>query len=65
MYTWPYLYPAAIGQDLDSTLFAKGSIEYKQNAGFDKNNDGKITPAEISTVLRAKYEKGLKPGYFG
>ena len=59
------LYPAAIGQDLDSTLFAKGSIEYKQNDGFDKNNDGKITPAEISTILRAKYEKGLKPGYFG
>ena len=28
------LYPAAIGQDLDSTLFAKGSVEYKQNAGL-------------------------------
>jgi hypothetical protein len=59
------LYPAAIGSDRNSTLFAKGSKEYTQNAGFDKNKDGKITPAEISTLLRAKYEKGLKPGYFG
>jgi len=59
------LYPAAIGKTLDSTLFAKGSIEYKQNAGFDKNKDGKITPAEISTILRAKYDKGLKQGYLG
>ena len=59
------LYPAAIGQAPDSTLFAKGSVEYKQNAGFDKNNDGKITTAEISAILRSKYEKGLKPGYFG
>jgi hypothetical protein len=59
------LYPAAIGNDRNSTLFAKGSKEYTQNAGFDKNSDGKITPAEISTILRAKYEKGLKPGYFG
>ena len=59
------LYPRAIGKDLHSTLFAEGSIKYKQNAGFDKNKDGKITPAEISTILRAKYEKGLKPGYFG
>lgn len=59
------LYPAAIGQDPDSALFSQGTIQYKQNAGFDKNKDGKITPAEISAILRAKYEKGLKPGYFG
>ena len=59
------LYPRAIGKDPNSTLFAKGTIQYKQNAGFDKNKDGKITQVEISTLLRAKYEKGLKPGYFG
>ena len=59
------LYPKAIGSDRNSTLFIKGSKEYSQNDGFDKNKDGKITPAEISTLLRAKYEKGLKPGYFG
>ena len=59
------LYPAAIGRDPNSTLFAKGSIQYKQNAGFDKNNDRKITPAEISTILRKMYEKGLRPEYIG
>ena len=59
------LYPAAIGSDRNSALFSKGRKEYTQNAGFDKNKDGIITPAEISTLLRGKYEKGLKPGYFG
>lgn len=59
------LYPAAIGKDVDSTLFEKDTIAYKQNSGFDKNSDGKVTPAEISSVVRAKYEKGLKAGYFG
>lgn len=59
------LYPAAIGRDPNSKLFAEGTIEYKQNAGFDKNKDGKITPAEISTILREKYAKGLKQGYIG
>ncbi len=59
------LYPTAIGQSPDSTLFAKGSIEYKQNDGFDKSKDGKITLAEISTTVRAKYTKGLKQGYLG
>lgn len=59
------LYPAAIGRNPNSKLFAKESIEYKQNAGFDKNKDGIITPAEISTILREKYMKGLKQGYVG
>ncbi|MGD8595306.1 MAG: transglycosylase SLT domain-containing protein [Gammaproteobacteria bacterium] len=59
------LYPAAIGTDVDSTLFEKGTVAYKQNVGFDKNKDGIITPAEVAVKVRAKYEKGLKEGYAG
>jgi hypothetical protein len=32
----------------------------KQNAGFDKDKDGKITLAEISSLVMQKYQKGLK-----
>lgn len=59
------LYPKAIGRTPDSTLFSKGTIEYTQNIGFDKNKDGKITLAEISEKVRVKYEKGLKQEYLG
>lgn len=59
------LYPAAIGKSLDYALFEKGSITYKQNSGFDKDKDGKITLAEISSVVTQKYQKGLKKGYMG
>lgn len=59
------LYPAAIGQPSSHTLFSKNTIVYEQNKGFDKDKDGKITLAEISGKVRAKYEKGLKQGYLG
>lgn len=59
------LYPAAIGMDPKDTLFRRGAKTYEQNSGFDKNDDGKITPAEISIKVRQKYEKGLKKGYLG
>ncbi|MFD1216795.1 hypothetical protein [Microbulbifer celer] len=59
------LYPAAIGIDPEEALFQRGAKTYEQNSGFDKNKDGKITPAEISIKVRQKYEKGLKEGYFG
>jgi len=59
------LYPAAIGKPSSHVLFSKNSISYKQNKGFDKNKDGNITLAEISSKVRAKYEKGLKTGYLG
>lgn len=59
------LYPAAIGKSSDYALFEKGSITYKQNAGFDKDRDGKITLVEISSLVTQKYQKGLKRGYIG
>lgn len=59
------LYPAAIGMDPSSELFKKGTIAYQQNIGLDKNKDGAVTPAEISVIVRQKYNKGLKQGYIG
>lgn len=59
------LYPAAVGRAADSALFTKGKKTYEQNAGFDSNKDGIITPAEISVKVRAMYTKGLTKGYKG
>ncbi|MGL6159442.1 hypothetical protein [Microbulbifer sp.] len=59
------LYPVAIGMDPDEALFRRGAKTYEQNSGFDKNEDGVITPAEISVKVRQKYEKGLQQGYLG
>jgi hypothetical protein len=59
------LYPAAVGRAADSSLFTKGKKTYEQNAGFDSNKDGIITPAEISVKVRAMYTKGLTKGYKG
>lgn len=59
------LYPAAVGKAADSALFTMGKKTYEQNAGFDANKDGIITPAEISVKVRAMYTKGLTKGYKG
>jgi len=36
-----------------------------QNKGFDANADKKISLKEISSKVRAMYEKGLSKGYLG
>jgi hypothetical protein len=59
------LYPAAIGKPPSHALFIDPSKTYQQNAGFDKDNDKQITLAEISQVVRARYQQGLQPGYLG
>ncbi len=59
------LYPAAIGKPADSTLFAGGTKAYSQNSGFDKNSDNRITPAEVSALVRLKYAKGMGPHFKG
>ncbi len=59
------LYPAAIGKPADHPLFKEGRKTYTQNKGFDTNDDGIITLSEISSKVRAKYEKGLQAGYIG
>lgn len=56
------LLPRAVGATEDSVLFDSG-VAYRQNAGLDKNKDGKITKAEAAEKVRAKYEKGLGSTY--
>jgi hypothetical protein len=60
-------YPAAVGMSPDSVLFTANSPNpliaksYIQNKGFDFNNDGSITIAEISATVRNKYYAGMLP----
>lgn len=59
------LYPAAVGKPLTHTLFEDGKKTYTQNKGFDVNKDKKISLKEVSSKVRAMYEKGLSKGYLG
>jgi len=59
------LYPAAIGSSPAATLFAKPGVTYTQNVGLDANRDGKITVQEAASRVRAKFQKGVLPGYLG
>jgi hypothetical protein len=59
------LYPAAIGNAAEQTLFRRGDGFYGQNRGLDSNKDGKITIAEAASRVRAKFEKGTRPGFLG
>jgi len=59
------LYPAAIGSSGAATLFARPGVTYTQNVGLDANRDGKITVQEAAAKVRAKFQKGVLPGYLG
>ncbi|APX06900.1 transglycosylase SLT domain-containing protein [Vibrio campbellii] len=59
------LYPAAIGKPHSHVLFKQGSIAYRQNAGIDRNNAGKITLGDVSYKVRRKLEKGRHPKFYG
>ena len=59
------LYPAAIGKAANSTLFPSGTANYSQNRGFDADRDARITPGEVSSLVRAAYNKGMRPGNLG
>lgn len=53
------LWPKAVGQADDYALFT-GGIAYRQNAGLDKNRDGRVTKAECAAKLYALKAEGLK-----
>jgi len=59
------LYPAAIGWAPSAPLFKSGSVAYRQNKGLDANHDAKVTVQEAASKVRAKFQKGLQPGYLG
>jgi hypothetical protein len=58
------LLPKYIGRPDDAVLF-NGGIAYRQNAGLDADQDGKITKAEASAKVMAKLSKGRKPPRVG
>lgn len=48
------LYPRAIGQGSDGVVFERGTIEYSQNSGLDRDKNGIVTPQEcVQKVLSA------------
>jgi hypothetical protein len=57
------LLPKYVGKPDDSVLFTEGNVSYRQNAGLDANNDGKITKAEAASKVLAKRVKGLQDNY--
>jgi hypothetical protein len=57
------LLPKYVGQDESVILLSKG-VSYRQNSGLDANRDGKITKAEATAKVLAKYKKGMKEPYF-
>jgi hypothetical protein len=59
------LWPRAIGTDPNKPIFKLGYKVYEQNKGFDKNNDGEITPKECSMAVYLAYNKGLSKDNFG
>lgn len=56
------LLPKYVGQPETSVLFS-GGVAYRQNAGLDSNKDGRITKAEATAKVHAKYLKGLREGF--
>lgn len=59
------LWPAGIGTADDWTLSdqVSRSTTYRQNAGLDANQDGKITKVEAAAKVLAKLERGRLPQF--
>ncbi|WP_449416040.1 transglycosylase SLT domain-containing protein [Phormidium nigroviride] len=48
------LWPACVGKSDSYVLFTAGTIQYRQNNGFDRNRDGIITKAEITQLVKER-----------
>ncbi|MBI3561066.1 MAG: lytic transglycosylase [Gammaproteobacteria bacterium] len=61
------LNPIGIGKKDNDVIFTEGVKNggYIPNKGLDKDQDGKITVAEVASKIRYMYHKGLKQGYLG
>lgn len=59
------LFPRAIGRNAEYVLFTEGTKAYKQNKGLDADEDRHVSKYEAAAAVRAKYNKGLRPGYIG
>lgn len=52
------LWPKGVGQSDSYVLFDRG-VAYRQNAGLDKDKDGKVTRGECLVKIQDKLAKGL------
>jgi spore maturation protein SpmB len=57
------LLPKYIGTRDSVVLFSGGTVAYRQNAGLDADNDGRVTQAEATARVAAKLQRGLQPGF--
>lgn len=55
------LLPKYIGTLDSAVLFSGTGAAYRQNAGLDVNNDGKITKGEATARVAAMLQRGLEP----
>jgi len=55
------LMPKYVGKPEASVLFS-GGIAYRQNSGLDVNKDGMITKQEASSLVQARFLKGMRAG---
>jgi hypothetical protein len=57
------LWPKAVGKPLDFVLWDKASwpITYRQNAGLDRDRDGRVTKSECTLKLNATLQRGRLP----
>ncbi|MEO1448666.1 MAG: lytic transglycosylase domain-containing protein [Bacteroidota bacterium] len=53
------LYPKARGQDVCYTLYAKPSINYRQNAGLDENKDSRVTIRDIEMRMKRLFPEAF------
>lgn len=56
------LFPKALEGDYCYTLYAKPSQAYKQNAGLDEDNDGRVTVSDIDRRMQRVFPKGYIAG---
>ena len=47
--------PAHVGKDPGFVLFSEGEIGYTQNAGLDRDRDGRITVGDVTATIEARY----------
>ena len=57
------LLPSAIGHAPTFVLFPGGTKAFDLNRGLDINHDGTITVEEAASKVRAKFERGIQPGF--
>lgn len=59
------LMPKYVASPLEEVVFSAPGVAYRQNSGFDRDKDGKITKGEICARIRKHKELGLSDQYRG